>query len=39
LLRVPPAALERQLKALAGTDATAALAYETAVRDFHASLR
>lgn len=35
----PPAALERQLEALAGTDARAALAYEAAVRDFHASLR
>lgn len=35
----PPAALERQLEALAGTDAQAALAYEAAVRDFHAALR
>lgn len=35
----PPAALERRLEALAGTDARAALAYEAAVRDFHAALR
>lgn len=35
----PPAALERHLEALAETDADAALAYEAAVREFHARLR
>ncbi len=35
----PPAALERQLEALAGTDTQAALAYEQSVRTFHADLR
>jgi len=35
----PPALLERSLQSLAQTDASAALAYETSVREFHAALR
>jgi ABC-2 type transport system permease protein len=35
----PPAALERRLEVLAGTDAGAMLAYEARVRSFHTALR
>ncbi len=35
----PPAWVERRLTALAGTDTASILAYEQAVRDFHAGLR
>jgi ABC-2 type transport system permease protein len=35
----PPAALQRRLEVLAGTDAGAMLAYEARVRGFHAALR
>lgn len=35
----PPALVERRLQAIAGTDMSAALAYEQSVRDFHAALR
>lgn len=35
----PPVLIDRALQGLAGTDTRAALAYDTAVRDFHARLR